>query len=66
LKKSELQVDFQKLCEDLEVMSARSEFELSFYHQPLKSDLENLVNLLLTPEEWPSLFNFFTKLEIDL
>jgi hypothetical protein len=41
------------LCEDLEVMSARSEFELSFCHQPLKSDLENLVNLLLTPEFQP-------------
>jgi hypothetical protein len=53
-------------CSNLQVMSTRSNSSISDYFNPLQSDDENVANMLLSPEAWPLLCQFFISLEISV
>jgi hypothetical protein len=53
-------------CTNPQVRAARFDHSITDYFIPLHNDEQNFANLLLAPEAWPTIYRFFSSLEISL
>jgi hypothetical protein len=53
-------------CTNPQVRAARFDHSITDYFIPLHNDEQNVANLLLAPEAWPTIYRFFSSLEISL